>query len=697
MTLALACVPRAHAASTSLSCTAAGVPAIVRAEGLAEPVGDILLTCTGTPGGTVSGNLTVFLNVNITNRLTAAGNLVGATLTADTGGAPVPATLGSVNSAVFEGFNFTVSAFGQLGLRISGLRGNPGQLGIYVGPPPPQVQAFVSADISVSNATVMVATGQTGLLANYSSSISCGTSPIPSTISLSNLFAAGVVFASTRITEGFPTAFQKRGPADDSGTRILVRYSSFPAGSHVFVPDAIAGSDALVPTAGGDLGVQRSGGQWAPSAAGSLLLLRVAGSDANGAGGSTVAPAGFNSSGVSTFDSASEILLQNGSAIVVYEVVDANPSVRETAQFPVFLSAGALTNGQSATVAESLSLAPVSTVSTATATDPVPRFVSATPPSDCTALGDCNASYFPKLNVVAPSLAFTAQAGSGTQVQYVQVQNAGGGVFNWTASIAYTSGSGWVLLSPYPGTLRIDVMPQNLAAGTYQATLTISAGSAGTKTLPISLIVTPAPAPPPPQPVPTISVTAMTNAATFAAGPVVPGSLATIMGSNLAGTNVSVTFDGLVAPLLYTGAQQINLQVPPGLGAKATAQLVVTVDGVASAPQTVTLAAVAPGIFNPGILNQDNSVNGPNNPAPAGSIVQIYATGLGTGTAVTARIANDTIASPYYGGPAPGLIGVQQVNIAVPADVGAGPADIEVCGSTGAQAVCSPAGKIYIR
>jgi len=204
------------------------------------------------------------------------------------------------------------------------------------------------------------------------------------------------------------------------------------------------------------------------------------------------------------------------------------------------------------------------------------------------------------------------------------------------------------------------------------------------------------PAPPPPPPVPTISVTAVTNAATFAVGPVVPGSLATIMGSNLAGTNVSVTFDGLAAQLLYTSAQQINLQVPPGLGSKLTAQLVVTVDGVASTPQTVALAPVAPGIFNPGILNQDNSVNGPNNAAPVGTIVQIYATGLGTGTVISARIASDTI-TPYYGGPAPGLLGVQQVNIAVPADVGSGPADIEVCASTGAPPVCSPAGKIYIR
>lgn len=323
------------------------------------------------------------------------------------------------------------------------------------------------------------------------------------------------------------------------------------------------------------------------------------------------------------------------------------------------------------------------------------------PPPDCSALGDCNASYFPKLAVFspAPTLQFTAQAGSQNQVQYVQVQNQNPGLMNWRASVAYLTGSGWLTLFPTSGfsnaTIRIDVLPQSLTPGTYQAVLTINAGQAGSRTLPISLQVNPAPPPPPPPP--TITVTSVTNAATFATGPVAPGSLATLKGSKLSGKSVAVTFDGLPAKLLYVSDQQINLQVPPDLGTKITAQLVVTVDGVASAPQLVSLAPIAPGIFNPGILNQDNSVNGPNSPAQLGSIVQIFATGLGTGTAITARIGNDNIPSPYYGGPAPGLTGVQQVDIAVPTDVGTGAADVQVCGASGGPPICSPALKIYLR
>ena len=52
----------------------AGVPPIVRAEGITELVGDVVLTCSGgtaTPAGQPIplSNLTIFLNTNITSRL----------------------------------------------------------------------------------------------------------------------------------------------------------------------------------------------------------------------------------------------------------------------------------------------------------------------------------------------------------------------------------------------------------------------------------------------------------------------------------------------------------------------------------------------------------------------------------------------------------------------------------------------------
>jgi hypothetical protein len=73
----------------AFNCTAnAGNPTIVRAEGLTELVGDMLLNCNGgTP--TLAGaaiplsNVTVFLNTNITSRLLNSSNLSEATLMID--------------------------------------------------------------------------------------------------------------------------------------------------------------------------------------------------------------------------------------------------------------------------------------------------------------------------------------------------------------------------------------------------------------------------------------------------------------------------------------------------------------------------------------------------------------------------------------------------------------------------------------
>src|SRR5438309_11902658 len=79
-------------AQNALQCVpSTAVSKLVLSEGLAEPVGDIVLACSGgTAGAHVIDNLAVFLNVNITNRV-SANNLADAQLTVDTGTGPVPA------------------------------------------------------------------------------------------------------------------------------------------------------------------------------------------------------------------------------------------------------------------------------------------------------------------------------------------------------------------------------------------------------------------------------------------------------------------------------------------------------------------------------------------------------------------------------------------------------------------------------
>ena len=76
----------------------------------------------------------------------------------------------------------------------------------------------------------------------------------------------------------------------------------------------------------------------------------------------------------------------------------------------------------------------------------------------------------------------------------------------------------------------------------------------------------------------------------------------------------------------------------------------------------------APAIFSGAILNQDYSQNKPSSPAPTGSVIQIFLTGL-PATGVTGKIHDRDNLTPYYAGPAPGFVGVQQVNLVVPADL----------------------------
>ena len=691
-------------AQTILTCNSIAVPPIVHTEGITERIGDIVLNCSGgTPAASISGNLSIFLSVNITNRV-AGNTITDVVFTIDNGSGPqpvsVPGTITGPSSLVYNGVSFTLSPTGTATLRIANIRAAADQLTPLANN---SIQAFIGFNsaslISLTDTQVAVAKPRPGLYGSFSSKIICGPngSPLPDNPnSLASLLAANAVFGSTRVTEGYADSFTPKGAWQglnaDTGVRIMVRYSGFPAGARIFVPNVVAGSDAIQPTAGGDFGLPASGGRYAPGGNGSLLLSLVQSADANGVGGTVVYTPGLPGSAPVSFDAMTEIALNNGSGSAVYEVVDANPSVQESAQFPTFLGLGPTANGGAVTTDASISFAPVSTVMTASAQAPIPRFVMATVPPDCTIVGDCGAKYLPSLFVVEKSLQYTAPAGSNFQVDYIQVQNASGGVMHWTTGVKYLSGSGWLRLSPTDGanngTIRVDALPGNLTPGTYSAILTIDAGPlAGSRDVPISLVITAAPLPP----VPTPTVAGIVNAATFAPGALAPGSIATLMGSKFSGASLSVTFDGLPAQILFSNDTQINLLVPAALQSKTSTQLVVQVSGVASAPQTVSLTPFAPGIFKGGVLNQDNMVNGSDHPAQAGTVIQIFATGLsGTGV-ITARIGDHVISQPYYAGPAPGLPGVQQVDLVLPDDLTGSTAAVSVCGGlTIDLVVCGP-------
>src|SRR5678809_758100 len=127
------------------------------------------------------------------------------------------------------------------------------------------------------------------------------------------------------------------------------------------------------------------------------------------------------------------------------------------------------------------------------------------------------------------------------------------------------------------------------------------------------------------------------------------------------------------------------------------------VDGLSTAPQTLCVAAAAPGIFI--VLNQDYSANSTARPAGAGSVLVLYATGEGQTkpAGVDGKVANGAAASlpkpllpvsatvggkaaqVLYAGAAPGYIaGLMQINLRLPAGIasGASPLVLNIGGFT---------------
>jgi uncharacterized protein (TIGR03437 family) len=170
---------------------------------------------------------------------------------------------------------------------------------------------------------------------------------------------------------------------------------------------------------------------------------------------------------------------------------------------------------------------------------------------------------------------------------------------------------------------------------------------------------------------------------------------------------VTVTFNGIPAPLTYVQSRQVNTQVPFDVSTSTTSQTAVSVTLTYGSQtfgpiDTVSGWLGSPGFFRlqPGVstqaaaLNQDGSVNGPSHPAAPGSIVTFFGTGYGplvqpcqTGglnppTAVPLYwtglpLANTATGTGYpieYQGSAPTLLcGIVQFNFQVPLDAPSGP------------------------
>jgi uncharacterized protein (TIGR03437 family) len=211
---------------------------------------------------------------------------------------------------------------------------------------------------------------------------------------------------------------------------------------------------------------------------------------------------------------------------------------------------------------------------------------------------------------------------------------------------------------------------------------------------------------------PVVPAGAVVNGASFAGqAPVAPGSLISIFGSKLAGPGAAATLPlpntlggstvalaGSATPLLFSSDGQVNAVVPYETTVNTTQQLILTRGSSTSVPQTLTIAAAAPGIFTADssgkgqgiIFGPSSNLADPAHPVKAGDVVVIYCTGLGkvlpavpTGnpapllplsnvvsqTSVT--IGGITV-NPMFAGLTPGFVGLYQVNVGIPPGVVAG-------------------------
>ena len=204
---------------TPLTCIAnAGVPPLVRAEGLTELVGDIVLTCTGgNPNSPFLANFQLFLNTNITSRLVATditealllidepkipradvagggatpetplclapvGQNSATNVTCNPAGAGVPSTYqrntytafrasttGQFNAIVWPGIPVTPpGTTGARVFRITNVRANASVIGAATTLIPNQITAFISVSASqslaINNPQQTVAYVQRGLV-----------------------------------------------------------------------------------------------------------------------------------------------------------------------------------------------------------------------------------------------------------------------------------------------------------------------------------------------------------------------------------------------------------------------------------------------------------------------------------------------------------------------------------------------------
>ncbi len=306
--------------------------------------------------------------------------------------------------------------------------------------------------------------------------------------------------------------------------------------------------------------------------------------------------------------------------------------------------------------------------------------------------------------VAAMSPSGSAPTGASfTQPLAVKVTDVTGSALPGVAVLFSAPGAGPSAILPQAvattnaqGVAGVTAVANNLV-GSYVVTASVGSASA-VFTLSNTLLVMPP------------AITAVMPAPNCKTG-LAAGELLTLYGANLSDqvavadatplpTTLGVTtllVNGTAVPLLYVDSSQINFQAPSDVAGEKIS-VVVQRNGQSSQPYMVTFNGPSPAIFLAGgtdalaggthaaATNGDGSANSPDNPAPAGKAVVMYATGLGPVTSPVLDGQAAPLIAPWsmvlnplsatigglsadvlFAGLAPGFVGLYQVNLAVPA------------------------------
>jgi uncharacterized protein (TIGR03437 family) len=168
-------------------------------------------------------------------------------------------------------------------------------------------------------------------------------------------------------------------------------------------------------------------------------------------------------------------------------------------------------------------------------------------------------------------------------------------------------------------------------------------------------------------------LSSVVNAASNLSGPLSPGEIVVITGTGLGPgqlilgapgpdglystqlSGTTVQFNATRASLIYTGSAQIAAQVPESV-AVGTAQVTVTYAGRTSDPFPVEVNSYAPGVFTLDSTgkgqavarNEDGSINTGSRPTQTGSVLSLYATGVGQGNESVTITIGGSVGNPQF-------------------------------------------------